>query len=135
MSTSAGEDAETDSQKETTSVSELSFSIKKILGDRDNGSKNGECEKSSVTLGQSAANSFYDYGSGYGHFRGTSALPIGSLTCVPLFSGSDGSGVIRVPMHRPHPVVPVWTSYAVPWLDIRRDRFGGNVFVIYLLLF
>ncbi|XP_041370536.1 T-cell leukemia homeobox protein 1-like [Gigantopelta aegis] len=124
MSSSPGEDTDTDSQKDTTSGAELSFSIKKILGDDDNSSRHGDHLKSSVTLGQSAANSFYDYGSGYGAFRGAGALPVGSLTCVPLFGGSDTAGVIRVPMHRPHPVVPVWTSYAVPWLDIRRDRFG-----------
>lgn len=34
-------------------------------------------------------------------------------------------GVIRVPTHRPQPVLPMWPSgYGLPWVDIRRDRFG-----------
>ncbi|KAK7479162.1 hypothetical protein BaRGS_00029603 [Batillaria attramentaria] len=34
-------------------------------------------------------------------------------------------GVIRVPTHRPQPVLPLWTTgYGLPWLDMRRDRFG-----------
>ncbi|XP_050396622.1 T-cell leukemia homeobox protein 3-like [Patella vulgata] len=37
---------------------------------------------------------------------------------------SENSGIIRVPTHRPHPVLPLWGNYAVPWLDVRRDRFG-----------
>ena len=34
-------------------------------------------------------------------------------------------GVIRVPTHRPQPVFPLWPpSYGLPWIDMRRDRFG-----------
>ncbi|KAK7110413.1 hypothetical protein V1264_014295 [Littorina saxatilis] len=34
-------------------------------------------------------------------------------------------GVIRVPTHRPQPVFPLWPpSYGLPWMDMRRDRFG-----------
>ncbi|KAL8603245.1 hypothetical protein ACOMHN_046251 [Nucella lapillus] len=35
-------------------------------------------------------------------------------------------GVIRVPTHRPQPpVFPLWPpGYGLPWMDVRRDRFG-----------
>ncbi|KAK3094757.1 hypothetical protein FSP39_005782 [Pinctada imbricata] len=30
-----------------------------------------------------------------------------------------------VPVHRPHPILPMLTSYSLPgWIDLRRDRFG-----------
>ena len=34
-------------------------------------------------------------------------------------------GVIKVPAHRAQPVMQLFTPYAIPWVDFRRDRFGG----------
>ena len=34
---------------------------------------------------------------------------------------------LGVPVHRPHPILPMLTSYSLPgWIDLRRDRFGGK---------
>ena len=35
------------------------------------------------------------------------------------------NGVIKVPAHRAQPVMQLFTPYAIPWVDFRRDRFGG----------
>lgn len=34
-------------------------------------------------------------------------------------------GVIKVPAHRAQPVMQLFTPYSIPWVDFRRDRFGG----------
>ena len=34
-------------------------------------------------------------------------------------------GVIKVPAQRPHPMMQLFTPYSIPWVDFRRDRFGG----------
>ena len=34
-------------------------------------------------------------------------------------------GVIKVPAHRAQPVMQLFAPYSIPWVDFRRDRFGG----------
>ena len=42
-------------------------------------------------------------------------------------------GVIKVPAHRAQPVMQLYAPYSIPWVDFRRDRFGGW-FQIYSLI-
>ena len=51
-----------------------------------------------------------------------------SNTMIPftgcgLYRGPHG--VIKVPAHRAQPVMQLFAPYSIPWVDFRRDRFGG----------
>lgn len=39
----------------------------------------------------------------------------------------SGHGIVKVPAQRPHTVLHMFNPYNIPWMDFRRDRFGGNV--------
>ncbi|XP_046366274.1 T-cell leukemia homeobox protein 3-like isoform X1 [Haliotis rufescens] len=101
------------------SDTELSFSIKKILGEaplkRENRPRS---PKSSLSQDPFSPSSDNPYSPIIKH------VPFSPVGCVPYLTNSESTGVIRVPTHRPHPVVPLWPNYSIPWVDIRRDRFG-----------
>lgn len=108
------------------SDTELSFSIKKILGEaplkRENRPRS---PKSSLSQDPFSPSSDNPYSPIIKH------VPFSPVGCVPYLTNSESTGVIRVPTHRPHPVVPLWPNYSIPWVDIRRDRFGGKLHVSY----
>lgn len=41
-----------------------------------------------------------------------------------LYRGSHG--IVKVPAQRPHAMLQMFNPYSIPWMDFRRDRFGGN---------
>ena len=53
----------------------------------------------------------------------TPLLP-GALSTPPVGYCGYSS---QLSIHRPHPIIPMLTSYGISgWLDMRRDRFGGE---------
>lgn len=96
----------------------LSFGISRILG-------NGDLDKFSSTEDvQPALHNCND------SFDSPKIIPVlpPFMPNFPLSGYEPGgsSGVIKVPAHRPATVMPIWTSYSLPWLDTRRDRFGSE---------
>jgi len=53
---------------------------------------------------------------------GTSLFPLGAA--CGLYRTS--AGLVKVPAQRPHPVLHMLNPYNIPWIDFRRDRFGGK---------
>ncbi|ESO91055.1 hypothetical protein LOTGIDRAFT_163574 [Lottia gigantea] len=105
-------DTSTDSVKK-----DLKFSIRNILGDTASSTsgtkdKGIDCSEEKNVGDDRVASPQRTF------------VPFIPLNYVPFVNNSESSAVIRVPTHRPHPILPIWGNYGVPWLDVRRDRFG-----------
>lgn len=130
----------------------LSFGITQILGDRTrsrssspassiNGtsddkcdsdnereiSDNGRSRSTSPVTSPTLSTSKYD--EAFAHAQGIYPLDLATGTLLPL--GGCGlyrsaHGVVKVPAQRPHPMIHMFNPYSIPWIDFRRDRFGGG---------
>lgn len=130
----------------------LSFGINRILGERDvNRSRspspeisheNSESDveqndaelnghrstSSSPAFMTSASPSKYDM-TFTSHAHSIYPLDVASSTLLPLagcglYRGSHG--IVKVPAQRPHTMLHMFSPYSIPWMDFRRDRFGGK---------
>lgn len=100
----------------------LSFGISRILSnfeeksetvDSDSESNDGEDPRGAEKNNEKQP--------GHSTFFPSPLLP-GALSAPPVgYCGYPG----QISIHRPHPIIPMLTSYGISgWLDMRRDRFG-----------
>jgi len=57
-------------------------------------------------------------------------LDLATSALLPLPGCSlyrSGHGIVKVPAQRPHTMLHMFNPYSIPWMDFRRDRFGGNL--------
>lgn len=148
---SCGEDSQENSEKivECTNKPKLSFGINAILGERkrsrslsptislagtteqkedsdhDNvDSDNDHSRSSSPVTSPTLSTSKYDESFAQNLYP----LDLASSALLPLagcglYRGTHG--VVKVPAQRPHPMLHMFNPYNIPWIDFRRDRYGG----------
>lgn len=102
---------------------QLSFGISRILSDfgEKSESVDSDLESNDDTCLKGDGES--EKQSGHCPPFPTQLLP-GALSAPPVgYCGYSG----QLSIHRPHPIIPMLTSYGISgWLDMRRDRFGGE---------
>lgn len=102
---------------------QLSFGISRILSDfgEKSESVDSDLESNDDTCPKGEGES--EKQSGHCPPFPTQLLP-GALSAPPVgYCGYSG----QLSIHRPHPIIPMLTSYGISgWLDMRRDRFGGE---------
>lgn len=127
-----------DSSSEPQFKPKLSFGISRILDDSpesgrttpeeedgDNSDNNDERENENSSPYDSVINSKYsDMSPNFSRPHLIGGLPSSSLG---LFGDPN---LIKIPIHRPHPVIPMWSSYGMTgWMDFRRDRYAGMFYI------
>lgn len=102
----------------------LSFGISRILSNFEEKSETIDSDSESNDAVDPRGNEINcEKQSGQSPFFSTPLLP-GALSAPPV--GYCGYPA-QVSIHRPHPIIPMLTSYGISgWLDMRRDRFGGK---------
>ncbi|XP_052771125.1 T-cell leukemia homeobox protein 3-like [Mya arenaria] len=62
------------------------------------------------------------------------SLDLSGTPLLPLAAGCGlyrtSTGLIKVPAQRPHPMLHMFNPYNIPWIDFRRDRFGGETLIV-----
>lgn len=102
---------------------QLSFGISRILSDFREKSESVDSDLDSNDDTCPKGDGESEKQSGHCPPFPTQLLP-GALSAPPVgYCGYSG----QLSIHRPHPIIPMLTSYGISgWLDMRRDRFGGE---------
>lgn len=140
--------ADVDKSLERTKKPKLSFGINQILGEQRcsrsssrEASTSDKCdsdnEREASDTGRSRSTSpvtsptlsSLKYDEAFAHAHGVFPLDLATGSLLPLAGCGlyrSSHGVVKVPAQRPHPMFQMFNPYSIPWIDFRRDRFGGG---------